>query len=93
MGRWIPEGIAVGVEGNLDPLTKAMEDMAMDAAAVPIEQIITDGRRLSGLQGNTTTNNLGGVNITFNVPEGATSREIAEEAVDIIINELRRSYA
>ena len=93
VGRWIPEGIAVGVEGNLDPLTKAMEDMAMDAAAVPVEQIITDGRRLSGLQGNTTTNNLGGVNITFNVPEGATSREIAEEAVDIIINELRRSYA
>ena len=93
VGRWIPEGIAVGVEGNLDPLTKAMEDMAMDAAAVPIEQIITDGRRLSGLQGNTTNNNLGGINITINTAEGATSREIAEEAVDIIINELRRSYA
>ena len=67
--------------------------MAIDAAAVPVEQIITDGRRLSGLQGNTTNNNLGGINITINTAEGATSREIAEEAVDIIINELRRSYA
>ena len=93
VGHWIPEGIAVGIEGNLDPLTKAMEEMAIDAAAVPIEQIITDGRRLSGLQGNTTNNNLGGINITINTAEGATSREIAEEAVDIIINELRRSYA
>jgi phage-related protein len=93
VGHWIPEGTADGVVDNKDVLTKAMEEMAMDAAAVPIEQIITDGRRLSGLQGNTTNNNLGGINITINTAEGATSREIAEEAVDIIINELRRSYA
>ena len=93
VGQWIPEGTADGVVDNKDVLTKAMEEMAMDAAAVPIEQIITDGRRLSGLQGNTTNNNLGGINITINTAEGATSREIAEEAVDIIINELRRSYA
>ncbi|MBQ9270420.1 MAG: phage tail tape measure protein [Oscillospiraceae bacterium] len=30
IGRYIPEGIAVGIEANTDPLTQAMDDLATD---------------------------------------------------------------
>lgn len=33
VGKWIPAGIAVGVEGNTKPLTDAMDDLSTDAVS------------------------------------------------------------
>ena len=72
VGRWIPEGMAVGVEANTDALTNAMEDMAMDAAAVPVEHMITADRSWTAgtVPGNqSTVTNMGGVTINVNASD------------------------
>lgn len=72
VGRWIPEGMAVGVEANTDALTSAMEDMAMDAAAVPVEQIITADRTWTAEtvpSNQSTVTNMGGVTINVNASD------------------------
>lgn len=72
VGHWIPEGAAVGVEKNKEVLTDAMKDMAMDAAAVPVEQIITADRTWTAgtVPGNqSTVTNMGGVTINVNASD------------------------
>lgn len=72
VGRWIPEGVAVGIEANTGSLTDAMKDMAMDATAVPIEQMITADRTwTAGTVPSTqsTVTNMGGVTINVNASD------------------------
>lgn len=68
VGKWIPLGIAEGIEDEAGAVTDAMQDIAMDASGVNITPTIS-GSPLAAL-----TNGLGGVvmNITVN---GAESPE------------------
>ena len=72
VGRWIPEGVAVGIEANTGSLTDAMKDMAMDATAVPIEQMITADRTWTAgtvPSNQSTVTNMGGVTINVNASD------------------------
>ena len=72
VGRWIPEGMAVGVEANTDAMTNAMKDMALDAAAVPVEQMITADRAWTAgtaPSNQSTVTNMGGVTINVNASD------------------------
>lgn len=93
VGRWIPEGVAVGIEANTKSMTDAMEAMAFDAAAVPVETIINDGKAHSYNAEKTSATNVGDINVTINAAEGMNPREIAEEAVELITTQIRRGYA
>lgn len=72
VGYWIPEGTAVGVDKNKEVLTDAMKDMAMDAAAVPVEQMITADRTWTAgtvPSNQSTVTNMGGVTINVNASD------------------------
>lgn len=73
VGKWIPEGLAVGITGNLKPLEKAT--MKMGLAAIPnvpnlsnvnIPQSAQNG--IYGNQSNYTSNFSPTINIQSNNP-------------------------
>lgn len=79
VGKWIPEGMAVGIDMNADAVTDAVEDMsnvALNSASVP-------NSAMTGSTNNTT--NYGGVTINVNAQDGQSAREIAKE-VSYILN-------
>lgn len=39
IGHWIPSGIAVGIEGNMDSLNRAVDDMNNQMLASPLNSI------------------------------------------------------
>lgn len=83
VGHWIPEGIAVGVEANTDAMTDAMKDMALDAAAVPIEQIITTDRAWTpATQTQSAVTNMGGITINVNANDYDGDPVRIAEAID-----------
>jgi hypothetical protein len=55
VGQWIPKGIAVGIEGNVDAVEKAAKKMAI--AAIPdIPSAMIPNAALNGVNGNTVNN-------------------------------------
>lgn len=76
VGRYIPEGIAVGIEANEDSVIKAMNDLSAVTAGAFNADFQTG-------QAPSETTNLGGVTININ-GEGLNSREIALEVEAIL---------
>lgn len=76
VGRYIPEGIAVGIEANEDSVIKAMNDLSALTAGAFNADFQTG-------QAPSETTNLGGVTININ-GEGLNSREIALEVEAIL---------
>lgn len=95
VGTWIPEGVAVGIEANTKAVTDAMNDMAMDATAVPVAETISANRNLVPEGGsNYTTNNMGGVTININANDfNGDPFEIANAINDILVNDMSREGA
>lgn len=75
VGKWIPEGISVGITANADEVTKAMEDVA----AIPAKVGIPDMDFASETEGAVPM-----TGITFNIypREGQDEREIADMVMD-----------
>lgn len=48
VGRWIPEGIAVGIEANTDSVTGAIDDMVADTMVNPSLNMLNSTPMLSG---------------------------------------------
>ena len=76
IGRYIPEGIAVGIEANADSVVKAMDDLG-----VMTESAFTADFTTPEKNGDSTY--LGGVTININ-GDNLNSREIAEEVEAIL---------
>ena len=97
IGQWIPKGVAVGVEANADAVTDAMEDMAMDAAAVPIDQMITADRNWqTGPDTGTysTVTNMGDITININASDyDGDPVEIAEAIDQMLTAKMDRDEA
>lgn len=83
IGKWLPPGLAEGIEGNMSPVTKAMEDLANLTTGSFESEIamnaVTTGTVISKVQGD--NGNKGGIEITNNnySPEPLTDREIARQ--------------
>lgn len=95
VGQWIPEGVAVGIEANTQAVTDAMNDMAVDAAAVPVEQTIASNRGFEPEQYTTNnTTNMGGVTININANDyNGDPFEIANAINDILVSDMSREGA
>lgn len=95
VGRWIPEGVAVGIEANTQSMTDAMKDMAMDAASVPVEQIVNADRTWSAEQTPAqSVTTINGVTITIDASKyDGDPIEIAQATVDLLTNHMDREEA
>lgn len=92
VGRWIPEGIAEGIEKNLNPVESAMEkatDLTAQTASANVGVNGTAGTAANG--SNHTVTNLGGVTIYINAQDYNNANEVAE-AVSNLINRRVRQY-
>ena len=87
IGRWIPAGIAVGIDANANSITEAMNDMS--------DLMIDDAASLHLDAQPTGFEPVANRTITFapvmNVypPAGASNEEIANIAVDIMIERIQ----
>ena len=95
VGKWIPEGVAVGIEANTQSMTDAMKDMAMDAASVPVEQIVNADRTWSAEQAPAqSVTTINGVTITIDASKyDGDPIEIAQATVDLLTNHMDREEA
>ena len=92
IGKYIPEGMAVGIEDNADYVSQAMEDMANTALDLPIEQNMAINPPASGVASGTVTN-MGGVTINIDAHDYANASEIGDEIIDIFTRRLTSEEA
>ena len=94
IGRYIPEGMAVGIEENADYVSSAMEDLAKSALDIPIDQNmeISPVSTISPVSAGSTTN-MGGVTINIAASDFNNAREIAEAVKNILTSDLIREEA
>ena len=89
IGKYIPEGLAVGITANADSVYDAMDDLSqatVDAYNPQFGDIDTP---------TGTVNNAGGITINVYPREGQDEREIAEmvmEKLDFEYNRMRRAF-
>lgn len=88
VGRFIPAGIAVGIEKNTQPLKKAMRDIS-ELTASPLDKTITMGLRYSMPSGQPAAAGAGGYGPTTNFYQTIHSHdalspaELTREAEDL----------
>lgn len=88
IGRFIPEGIAVGITANTKSVTKAMNDIS-NMTLGSAESMIGRSRIPSDFgNGNMSTNNYGGFNFNIYARDNQSAKEIAEEVQSLIMNEI-----
>lgn len=93
IGRYIPEGIAVGIDTNTDSIKAAMADVrnvVLGGADVVLGN--TDAARYGG-GGDAHTLNVGGVTNNIYGAQGQDEASLADAVVDILINRLRSEGA
>lgn len=89
IGRYIPEGMAEGIEENAKYVTDAMESMANEAVEMPIEQSLAY-RPAEAASGTTNTTNYGGVVINVNAADYSDPEALAEYIKNYLTNDIRR---
>lgn len=91
MGEMNMLGLAKGIEDNLKPVTKAMQD-ATDLVTSDFEtQIgISSMGNVGGLGTSASSTNYGGVNINVYAQDGQSARAIAEEVMNIMQTDVTR---
>jgi phage-related protein len=88
IGRFIPEGIAVGITANTKSVTRAMDDIS-NMTLGSAENMIGRSRISSDFgSGNMSTNNYGGFNFNIYARDNQSAKEIAEEVQSLIMNEI-----
>ena len=92
IGRYIPEGMAVGIEDNADYVSQAMEDMANTALDLPIDQSMTVNPLASEVTSGSVTN-IGDVTINIDAHDYANATEIGNEIIDIFKNRMMSEEA
>lgn len=88
IGRFIPEGIAVGITANTKSVTRAMDDISSMTLG-SAENMIGRSRIPSDFgNGNMSTNNYGGFNFNIYARDNQSAKDIAEEVQSLIMNEI-----
>ena len=77
IGRFIPSGIAVGIEDNMKPLTTAMHDIA-DKATTSFNTDVMMTAKTSGAVSGGGTVNYGGVTINVTAQDVQQSRDFVD---------------
>lgn len=92
IGKWIPAGIAIGVEENMSPLTDAMEDIAKEASGSYFSDVVMNaasGEKYSSPETGSAVN-YGGVVINVTAQDVRQSQDF----VDWLENQLtKRQYS
>ncbi len=83
VGRWLPIGLAEGIEDNIKPVSKAMKLLGEEASIYDIGASLN----LSNVQGglSSTINHSGTIRV-----EGVNNRNELIDIVDIVMDQLRR---
>lgn len=76
IGRWIPPGIAEGIEGSTDSLTNAMQDMAAEAAGSYDMNVLMSPAGGSTSGGSTV--NYGGITINVQADSVQKSKDFVD---------------
>lgn len=90
IGKYIPLGMAVGIEANAESVIESMEDigsMVLETADLGIVKPIYNGDLMTGYP----TGSVGGISINVYGAEGQSVREIAEEVSDILMTEINKN--
>ena len=88
IGKFIPMGMAEGIEGNADYVQDAMSQLASEAVSMPIESTLVTNP--VGLAGTTNTTNLGGVTININASDYSDPEALAQYIEQYLVNSVRR---
>lgn len=92
VGKWIPPGVAIGIEGNLDPVQTAMDELSNVTTAQYAADISASNKYTpAGTTAETT--NYGGVAINVYGAEGQDVRQLANEIEKILVNKTLRQEA
>lgn len=94
VGRYLPLGIAQGIEKNASVVEDAMYDLAGDVTAKPVvNAMVADSRNAATSGSVSSTTNLGGVNINISATDYANAKEIADAVSDIIFRQIKQKGA
>lgn len=77
IGKYIPSGIAVGIEDNMKPLTTAMHDIA-DTATTSFDTDVMMSSKAPGAMSGGGTVNYGGVTINVTATDVQQSRDFVD---------------
>lgn len=92
VGKWIPPGIAIGVEDNLDPVKTAMDELSNVTTAQYAAEVSANAK-YTPAGTNAETTNYGGVAINVYGAEGQDVRQLANEIEKILVNKTLRQEA
>lgn len=90
IGKYIPMGMAEGIEGNADYVQDAMADLASSAVSMPITGTLLADPVGEMARGSTTTN-MGGVTINVNASDYPDPMALAEFIEQYLTNSVRRN--
>ena len=86
IGKYIPLGMAVGIEANSDSVISAMDELGaltLDSAELSVIKPLDNA-----YMGVGTNVAMGGININVYGAEGQSVRELAEEISDLLMNQI-----
>lgn len=86
IGKYIPLGMAVGIEANSDSVINAMDELGaltLDSAELSVIKPLDNAYMGAG-----TNVAMGGININVYGAEGQNVRELAEEVSDVLFNQI-----
>lgn len=90
IGKYIPMGMAEGIEGNADYVQDAMAELASSAVSMPITGTLLADPVGEMARGSTTTN-MGGVTINVNASDYPDPMALAEFIEQYLTNSVRRN--
>lgn len=90
IGKYIPMGMAEGIEGNADYVQDAMAELASSAVSMPITGTLLADPVGEMARGSTTTN-MGGVTINVNASDYPDPLALAEFIEQYLTNSVRRN--
>lgn len=89
VGRYLPLGIAQGIEKNASAVQDAMYDLAGDVTAKPVVNAMVTGSRGASASGSAySTTNYGGVTINVNASDYDNAKEVAQEVMRLIKDQM-----
>ena len=89
VGRYLPLGIAQGIEKNASVVQDAMYDLAGDVTAKPVVNAMVTGSRSTSASGSSSSTTIyGGVPINIYASDYGNAKEVAQEVMRIIKSEM-----
>ena len=91
IGKYIPMGMAEGIDDNAKFVTEAMQNMAEEAVNIPVSAELAYNGTLGSDPVSNSTTNYGGVTININASDYEDPRALAEYIKDYLTNGIKRN--